>query len=293
MINYHTDTKNLKKMSDKELKAALTDILASFAEFCEEHKLRYTLAWGTLLGCIRHKGFIPWDDDIDLLMPREDYEKLREIAAKNDYTIKKDYYKLSTPNNKYSNHMPIFRVIDMRTVCDSKKRCKRFWLPLWIDIMPVDHVPNDNAIIDKETRAFNKKIAHMSFAIYNSNRKMDFVKKLIGKIEEPFMDHFIHKYDQHLRTIGKKNDGYFDFSTELFRIKNGKKWTDFVFSEDIFNKTVLKPFEGHKFRVPKNYDEMLKILYGNYMELPPKSERIPHSNGAYWLKDGESYGQKY
>ena len=292
MINHHTNVKKLKKMDDKELKKNLANILFDFADFCEKNNLRYLITWGTLLGCIRHKGFIPWDDDIDLMMPREDYEKLREIVAKNDYTINKDYYKLATANNKYSIHMPLFRVLDMRTVCDSKKRCPKYWLPLWIDIMPVDHVPKDNKVLEKEFFRFNRSIAHMSFAIYNSNRKQDSIKKIIGKIEEPFMDYFINKYDKRLSTIGKPDDGYFDFSIETSNLDHGKTFADFVFDKSIFDNYVYKSFEGHKIRVPKNYDELLTLFYNDYMQLPPEDKRVSHSNGVYWLKDGELYGEK-
>lgn len=292
MINYHTDTSNLKKMNDKEIKESLTNILISFASFCEKNNLRYALAWGTLLGCIRHEGFIPWDDDIDVIMPREDYEKLKKLVEVDDYTIEKDYYKLSTPNNKYSVHMPLYRIIDMRTITDSKKRAKKYWLPLWIDIMPCDHVPNDNTVIKNAVEKFYKNIAHMSFAIYNSNRSMNIVKRAIGKIEEPFMDHFINKYDQQNTKLGKETDGYFDFSTEIDRPKDGN-FLQYIYNRDIFDTTIIKSFEGHKVRVPKEYDKILTILYGDYMKLPPEDQRVSHSNGAYWLKEGELYGTKH
>lgn len=105
----------MKVLSDEEIKARLVEILQFFIKVCEEHKIRYFVAGGTCLGAIRHNGFIPWDDDIDVYVPRNDYEKLIHIFAK----YKDAEFQLKTFNDK-DYYLPFYKLVDKNTILYEK-----------------------------------------------------------------------------------------------------------------------------------------------------------------------------
>ena len=128
----------MKRISFEEAKRVELDILLHVAKFCDEHGLRYFLAYGTLIGAVRHKGFIPWDDDIDIQMPREDYEKLLELYPKENTDEK---YFLLAPEMKGAHH-PYAKIIDTRTVKKELGAKKNNPLGVDIDVFPLDGQPD-------------------------------------------------------------------------------------------------------------------------------------------------------
>ena len=126
----------MKEISFEESKKLELDILLAVADFCNKNNLTYFLAYGTLIGAIRHKGFIPWDDDIDIQMPREDYNKFIE-------TFSHERYKTIAPGTPLSKHSFV-KVIDTETVkIEAHKKYKKGFLGVDIDIFPLDGTPSD------------------------------------------------------------------------------------------------------------------------------------------------------
>ena len=257
---------------DREtFKSICLDMLQSFISVCDKYELRYFVDYGTLLGAIRHKGFIPWDDDVDISMPREDYEKLYSIFEKNDNLFGKTF-KLARINNKYNVYKPYLNIVDVSTVTISNVRKEKYYYPIWIDIFPVDGLKDSSKVFKDKKRIAKlinggrrflmneqnvfKKIYHFIF-----NNKMFSIKKftkadLIAK-NNPATERMLCYY-----SIYGDND---------YVLKS------------YFDNYITRSFEGVNVRVPAEYDKRLNCLYGNYMKLPPKEKRAPHSIDAFYV----------
>lgn len=275
----------MRKMSSDEFKKDCLDMLVELTDFLEKNNLRYILDFGTLLGCIRHKGFIPWDDDIDISMPREDYEKLYELLKKQDFSLN-EKFKLAASKNKYNIYKPIYNIVDITTITKSSVRKKKYFYPVWIDIFPFDRVPNDPEFIKKTKAYYVKTQDHATMPIFNSNRKHDFIKNIYSGIVFPFSKPWLTHFNKKMSDITRNNPKgkYFDFSVDLmYHDDKDIDITKMTYDESLFSDYIYKTFEGKKFRVPKDYDRRLKDCYGDYMKLPPKEKQIPHFVSAYYL----------
>ncbi|WP_278372289.1 LicD family protein [Segatella bryantii] len=262
-----------KKLTPKECKKHILDIMVELDRICKDHNLNYYIAYGTLLGAVRHKGFIPWDDDIDILMMRNDYEKLIRILKCNNTPDWLDVIDGDTAGYYYT----FAKAVDNRTIAEHDDT--HVSSGLWVDIFPWDYVPNE----DKESKKY-LKLCHIHrniiLAMSSNFNKMPFSLKKIAKI---FLSCFAS-------IIGKKR---------LYRYSNAhnQKYqnTNYVaclttpyttkerfFIDDVNEVTKLE-FEGYLFSAPQNWEIILSRLYGNYLQLPPIEKRRTHNITA-WLK---------
>lgn len=272
-----------RKAMPTEQKEHLLKMLECFDAFCKEHNLRYYLSGGTLLGAIRHKGFIPWDDDIDVNMPRPDCEKLMEISGG-----KIGDYILNAPNYTENYHAYHYKLYDESLLTSKEEFVKVY--PVFMDIFPIE------GLADTEEGNVN----HFKELI----QKKDRLECLFGK--NPFWGKTMKKKIERLklrprmRLIGKKK--LFDevvktmtrysfdeseyvgvMATKVHTVEERVKKSEFCESIDV-------TFEGKTFSGPKGYDTYLRQLYGDhYMELPPVEKRYSdHGIVAYHRKnDGE------
>lgn len=270
----------MKEMSIKEIQSASLPVLLEFHNFCVKHKIKYSLAGGTLIGAIRHKGFIPWDDDIDVIMPRHEYERFCKL-----YQDGKEYCLFSP--EKGNSYLPFSRLCDMALTlvkCPVVWTRKNISTGIWIDIFPEDGMPES---IDKRKSSMQK-----------SAEILDCIVKLRCSINKSFMISTRLKYlllalikggisirrllKRHKRlatTIDFRESIHFGNFT--FR---GYSEKEFFHTED-FLETVLVDFEGYNFFALKGYDRHLRELFGDYMQLPPEEKRVNnHSEHKYFWK---------
>ena len=262
-----------RQLSPEENKKELLKMLDQVTSFCDSHQIRYYLSGGTLLGAIRHKGFIPWDDDVDVNMPRPDVERLYVISGGkigNLVLLKPNTGRYSTNAQFYKLFNPRFILEDTRG--DAMKSTPVYY-PMNIDIFPVDGFPEDA----RETEWFCRRLIYL--------RKMvgiSFYPKVIGKsfftrlahaavfipARMVGYDRWTQKFQRCARSYDFDRSDYVGVTTTVHYIRGEK-----VRKSD-YCKRVDVDFEGRKCSAPSNYDTYLTQLYGNYMELPPVEKRV-------------------
>lgn len=253
-----------RKLEIKEIKEIELNILKYIKKICEENNLEYYLAEGTLLGAIRHRGFIPWDDDIDILMPRNDYTRLINILKTGERYKSLSFY------NDDGYYYCFAKIVDLRTKV--KELNLDYEIPnlgVWVDVFPMDGLPNDDKMINIHMKKilFLRKLLYISLSkqcpIASSKIKYIF-KHVFWIIARLFGWKFwINKVDK-LAMKYKYNQ-----SCKVGRIVSGHD----IFDKKIFSYGVQRIFEDDKFSVPKDYHVYLKEVFGDYMKLPPIDER--------------------
>lgn len=264
----------MKTMSFEETKKVELEILTEFADFCEENGLTYFLAYGTLIGAIRHNGFIPWDDDIDLWMPRDDYNRLTEIF---EDRYKGTNLKLIDPHTAVARHSFV-KVIDTRTVkIEQGVDYSNGNLGVDIDVFPLDGIPEDEA----QFKAWFDKLQnyYVTFAL-NIGRP-----KTIKGIAKSIIYRVL--FGSNKRVLKKADALHADYpystSDYIGSIDSCYNTIRERFEKQLFEESVLVNFEGLKFKAPKGYDTILTKLYGDYMTPPPKEKQVTHhSNNTFW-----------
>ena len=260
-----------------ELKSIEMDIMRQIHAFCEAHEIRYCLTFGTLIGAIRHKGFIPWDDDIDIYMFREDYEKFRKLFPA--YGKEHDLY-IAASDTKPCFPRAMLKVCDARTRLIEPKYKYSDDIGVFVDIWPIDGAPRNGRI---RKLHFRKMLfAHRLFyagiekdQYYTGQGIAKKVLRIVSNAVGPL------RIERYIERIAKKypveKDGYVECYAAKIR---NFKYTD-------ISPFVTAPFEDENFYIPEQYDTLLRKIYGDYMQLPPENERVPHHvMNTYWI-DGE------
>lgn len=251
----------------------ITKILEKFVEICEKNNLRYILSYGSVIGAVRHKGIIPWDDDIDVAMPQPDYDKFLDICKKIDLGD----YELFTPEET-----PGFYAFNALLV--DKNSSLMLWrkhlcvLGLFLDIFPISGISKGR---EMRSKLFYKMCDYQDYllavsskydrrTLYNiwCNKKFRrFFSAIICSLNRNFFRKWILQKAKQIRTKYEyENSEYVVNYTPVYGEKQifPKKWIE---------ETILVDFENLKVRIPKDYDAYLKHFYGDYMKLPPEEER--------------------
>ncbi|MBQ6761666.1 MAG: LicD family protein [Bacteroidales bacterium] len=274
----------MKELTLREIQAQSLEILQAVHDHCIANGIKYSLAYGTLIGAIRHKGFIPWDDDVDIIMPRPDYERfVASFSAPGlGLVCEKD-------PDYYLNYCRVF---------DTVKTGSSTFLPIgknyqggmWIDVFPADGVSDD---------------------------KEEFVRN-IGEVKKNWMMQLRYRYSlasfrDILRTCGIKdflilmaiklsgqgrkkldaNNAVVRNNAVRIPYGNTEHWSQLCILDDgirnyqlceDFDETIDTEFEGRSFKIMKGYDRVLRNIYGDYMQLPPEEQRQPKHGHAtlYW-----------
>ena len=271
----------MKRMTNQEIREIIFSMLLKLAEYCDKKGLRYYLCAGTLLGAVRHRDFIPWDDDVDIFMPRPDYMRLHSLL-KEEYI--ETYYQLRS-NIMGNSVIPFAKIVDTRTVAVTK--FNNLDNVLWIDIFPLDGAPSD----EKQCRKLLEKAKRWRslFSYSAANFGTGITKwKATAKLPLLLIAHMVgcEKCAERLSKIA--NTYKFDESDYIAEIV----WT--VGKQDRLKKSeyleyVDLEFHGHMFHAPACWDRYLQNIYGDYMKLPQKSKRYSHCIEAYWR--GGTYGK--
>jgi lipopolysaccharide cholinephosphotransferase len=260
----------------RELQLKCLDILVYFRHFCDQNKLTFYLAGGTAIGALRHQGFIPWDDDIDVFMPRPDYEKLTRLW--NDVADTSKYIFIrSTEETNYHHHAA--SIVDVNTTwIEERNRDNDIPQGIMMDIIPLDGCPDSG--FKRAVQLYHA----LKFAVFNAQRLPENKSKVVYYGSKFVLGIVRGKRirDAIWMSAEKKMTRYGFYSnkdiTELIGSLHGMKTKHPL---ENFITTVDVDFEGYKMPLMKGYESYLTSIFGNYMQLPSKEDRVPKRRLVY------------
>ena len=263
---------NLRSVTENQKKELLVEMLSKLNELFKENNITYFLAYGTLIGAIRHNGFIPWDDDIDLLLPREDFIKLIRLLEKNSDKYKELNIEILEYGANKKDYYKRFKIADTRT-CMVEFGSERSGV--FIDIFPLDcfnNMPMSKLFKTQKKILWLDNLASLCHAGVAQGRGLKkhiyrlflCAYKLIGL--KRMENYLVNKI---LKIASFKEDG------KICASEAGVGYVKF-FDTKAWSNSIMVEFEGLKCPVPVGYHEVLTAQYGDYMKLPPESERHSH-----------------
>lgn len=273
---------SLKDLSPEELRKwqlKLLEILVYFRDFCEEHDIKFFLSGGTCIGAIRHKGIIPWDDDVDVMLLREDYDKLISIWNKEADTSR---FVCSVTTKDQSSRFPMATIRSVNTTCIydhsvNDDICHGIKIDVeFLDVVPkgkvsrLIHTVSEGLMGMLRTQRIPKRQS-LSRVIRSSLLLALFPTKGIRWKVSSFCEKIVTKYNP-----PKEDDNvrYLLCRLHPYHYFKDVEWVD---------------FEGEKMPVVKNYDRFLRTVYGDYMQLPPEDQRKPATDNLVFYDLDHSY----
>lgn len=272
----------MKELTQEELRKIQLAQLEYVDKICRENKIEYTLAGGSLIGAIRHGGYIPWDDDIDIELTRSNYDKLMEILMKDlpeKYSL--IYYKV------HEVYLPFAKLYDNRTAYTSKIDTLNRGTGVFLDIFPMDILPDDPS----ERELFKAEFQKLSLALnVSTTHGLDYASAskwyyFLGKAVLWLPTHLKNsgKYRILAENLDQLMSKYQNTENhELMYLKTGYK--NAIFPKEIWEEYEDVKFENLVARKLVNHDAYLTQQYGDYMTLPPENERENHSYYHWYWK---------
>lgn len=273
----------MKQMTLKEVQGVLLEIVKDIHTFCVNHNIEYTLAYGTLIGAIRHKGFIPWDDDIDIWMTRPNYECFIKEYQSEHYLIKR-------PEDS-DNYLGYVRVYDInKTYSPENYRNLNKAAGVWVDILPLDGVSEDKATRNREyeiicrqrdlTSGYRTNIYEFrrgGLAVKIKNAAKLTVKQILRGSQQKLMKKYDSLCQRHPYGSTSLCANYYCYSAYTKRkielLRTG--W---------FKNYKLTEFDGVQLMITTEYDALLRSIFGDYMQLPPEDKRGGFHIGTFYWK---------
>ena len=262
-------------MTYTELRTIQLEVLQYVHNFCQEHNIKYSLAYGTLLGAVRHGGYIPWDDDIDIAMLRDEYERFAK-----EFNSEKGPYRFYDCRNDKDVHIAFGKVADTRTMIEEGTSTKN--LGVAIDVFPIDDLCDTYEESRKYYRSYNFAKKLLILKCRNISDVRSWWKKPVFAIVKVMTCWYpLHKISLKMteRAMAHKNVS----SKYVGLVVDG--YENEIVKRRIWSAFTEISFDNRSFLSVKDYDSYLTNEYGDYMQLPPKKDRVPKHDfyKMYWL----------
>lgn len=270
----------MRKIEIDETREILLSLMDNIHAFCEKYGIKYYLAFGTLLGAVRHNGFIPWDDDIDIVMPRPDYDKFIELYSKEG----DERLLASNVDERYK--YPFAKLCKKNTLLIEKGGNAGVEIGVYLDVFPLDALGNSEKDAKKIMRELLPFVnLNLSLLVKQWRKEVSFVKNFaiwnLHNIALIMGGHrkLLKKIDKIIRTYDYNESAYVG---EVIDEIQYKRITD----KRLYENRELHVFEGRQFYIPSGYDKILKNFYGDYMTPPPVDKRVlTHDFEAFSLEE--------
>lgn len=274
----------MKPLSPEELKIYQMNILDTVAEFCEKNNIKYWIDSGTLLGAIRHGGYIPWDDDIDIGMLREDYDRFLS-----EFNETSEEFKVYSIENNQDFPYPFAKVLDLSTELYEPNKELGQKLNVNIDIFVYDLAPDDGQKLKKmyDKRDLLRRLHDIRNPVCPLSKNP--VKKVVMAILRVLIKVFPKNF--FMKKMAQNSKKYAAQNFE--NVGNFTAFSRISCSKHVFDECIDVKFEGRTYKMPAGYDEWLKAFYGDYMQLPPEEKRVSHHQFEAFAKiKGEILNEK-
>ena len=268
-----TDKSNFKKLDIDEIKEVELGVMDYIHNICKEKGINYSLAYGSLLGAVRHRGFIPWDDDLDIALKRDQYDKLYQAILEDNNSI----YKVVSWENDSRYPYPFYRVYDSRTVYENNYIQNDIELGICVDVFPFD----DYKDVNKEITKLDMYRRLSAYTLYGIRNKEAGIKNIVRYLMlVAFRLTRVKTWNKKLNDCSKVpvNSEYIDYLME------SKKYSTKIDAKAL-DQVVEFKFEDRVYNIPTDYDHILTTIYGaDYMEIPPIEKRIQHDDFVAYIK---------
>ena len=268
-----TDKSNFKKLDIDEIKEVELGVMDYIHNICREKGINYSLAYGSLLGAVRHRGFIPWDDDLDIALKRDQYDKLYQAILEDNNSI----YKVVSWENDSRYPYPFYRVYDSRTVYENNYIQNDIELGICVDVFPFD----DYKDVNKEITKLDMYRRLSVYTLYGIRNKEAGIKNIVRYLMlVAFRLTRVKTWNKKLNDCSKVpvNSEYIDYLME------SKKYSTKIDAKAL-DQVVEFKFEDRVYNIPTDYDHILTTIYGaDYMEIPPIEKRIQHDDFVAYIK---------
>lgn len=267
-----------KEIPDEEVRKIELDIFSKIVSICEKYELRYIIDYGTLLGAVRHSGFIPWDDDIDISMPRPDYETFQKVCPTEMASLPQYEMRTGMIGNIA---IPYIQVVHTGTVTEKKGRREKYAQSVWVDVFPVDGAGHTKEELEKNYNEYWENITETRKLFGRYKPYLNPIKQI-----RQFYDHYIRVH-QLGKLVARAEDCMkrydYDECEDIFCLATiyGTKEKN---SKEYYEDRIDMEFEGIHCKVPRAYDRKLRDMYGDYHKLPPEEKRKGHDFVPYYLK---------
>ena len=268
-----TDKSNFKKLDIDEIKEVELGVMDYIHNICKEKGINYSLAYGSLLGAVRHKGFIPWDDDLDIALKRDEYDKLYQAISEDNNSV----YKAVSWENDSRYPYPFYRVYDSRTVYENNYIQNDIELGICVDVFPFD----DYKDVNKEITKLDMYRRLSVYTLYGIRNKEAGIKNIVRYLMlVVFRLTRVKTWNKKLNDCSRVpvNSEYIDYLME------SKKYSTKIDTKAL-DEVIECKFEDRVYNIPKDYDYILTTIYGSdYMEIPPLEKRIQHDDFVAYIK---------